>query len=586
MNEKEKRLKKIEERVEKKLAAEEETKNEIREVEGVELILSDEHKDVKDKKSKKKSKKDASKDEKKPERIGMFGRGKNLDPPKASSKSRTDKDKKNRPLIAGADKKKVSADIVTKMIVIGVVSIALILLLASVYVAVVSGGKSKKHKATSESEVTTVADDGEDTVIDYERIVAVVKHIDLKDKKLVVHDINKFKNKTFKVPNGIELKNAYGDDIALSQFDDGDIVEIKYPKKGNEPKYIKITATAWEKKKVTDLVIDAEAKTMKLKNDNYKYTDAIVALENGKPFDLSKLSVEDEVTIRGYSNMVWSVDVTGRHGSVRLVNYDLFLGGTLDIVGHVSRDIVSGMVFSLPSGSYSVSVSKEGFPPVLRKITVVADEETVLDLGNIQPKVGEVEFVLKQKDAVVYIDDKKIDPKEKQVLNFGSYKVKAEVEGFAPWEGKLLVNQAYMKFKVDLSQAQNYIYFNEPKGADVYFDGVLVGTIPTKTVFESGSHKIQLRKDGYRTSETFNYLWGAEDEGKDKYLIFPDLVPLVTTPKKGEGLSTDSNAPTTIGEEVYTAPEGGELVPDDGSEVPQTIENNAETTTSPVSDGN
>ncbi len=583
MNEKEKRLKKIEERVEKKLAAEEEAKNEIKEVEGVELILSDEAKDVsadtKGKKSKKNSKKNASKDPAKPERVGMFGRGKNFEPPKSAG----GKNKKNKPIVAAGDKKKVSADIVTKMIVIGVISIAFILVLASIYVAVVSGSKGKKKQGTSATEVTTVAEENQDGVIDYDRIVAVVKHIDLKDKKLVVHDINKFVNKTFKVPNGIELKNAYGDDIALSQFDDGDIVEIKYPEKSNEPKYIKITATAWEKKNVTDLLIDTEAKTMKLKNDNYKYTDAIVALENGKPFDLSELSVEDEVTLRGYSNMVWSIDVTGRHGSVRLVNYDLFLGGTIDIVGHLSRDIVSGMVFSLPSGSYNVSVSKEGFPPVLKKITVVADEETVLDLGNIQPKVGEVDFEVKQENAVVYVDDKKIDINEKQVLNFGSYKIKAEVEGFAPWEGKLLVNQAYMKFKIDLSQAQHYIYFNEPKGADVYFDGVLVGTIPTKTVFESGSHKIQLRQDGFRTSETFNYLWGEEDKGKDKYLIFPDLVPLVTTGDREER-TTDSNAPTTIGEEVYTAPEGGELVEDD--EVPETVANEAETTTSAEVDGN
>ncbi len=419
-------------------------------------------------------------------------------------------------------------DVITKMMVIGIGSLAVILVLASIYVAVTTSGKNKEKTSTStQTTTTTKTSKAKDEVVKYNRIIAVVKHADMDSKKMVVYDINDSKGITFNVESDTELKDAYGTDIALSQFRKGDIVDIKYNSKNEYPEHIRVTATAWERKGITDLVVDEENKTIKIKNDVYKYNDNLVLLDAGQPFELSSLSKNDKVDLRGYKDTVWTIEVSGRHGSVKLENYEIFIGGTLDIVGKVSKDIVANMIIPLPAGEYSISLSKENVPPVVKKVKVVAGQETVLDFGDVKAKVGEVEFVLEQEGAKIFIDDKPVNLEEKTILDFGNYKIRATLDGFEEWKGDLLVNQAYLRYKIDFGQKQNYIFFNEPEGAEVYFDGILVGVIPTKIPFSPGSHKVQLRQDGYRTSESYNYLWG--DEKKDQYLILPEMIPLITT---------------------------------------------------------
>ncbi len=445
--------------------------------------------------------------------------------------------------------KKNNADVITKMMVIGIGSLAVILVLASIYVAMTTSGNKSKNSKSSSQQTTTVTKTtkAKDEIIKYNRTIALVKHSDMDTKKMVVYDINEGKGITFDVESDTELKDAYGTDIALSQFRKGDIVDVKYNAKDKSPEYIRITATAWERKGITDLVVNEEAKTIKVKNDVYKFTDELVLLDAGQPFDLDSLSKNDKVDLRGYKDTVWAIEVSGRHGSVKLQNYEIFIGGTLDIVGKVSKDVVANMIIPLPAGEYSISLSKENVPPVVKKVEVVAGQETVLDFSDVKAKVGEVEFVLEQEGAKIFIDDKRVNLKEKTILDFGNYKIKATMDGFEDWKGDLLVNQAYLRYKIDFGQKQHYIFFNEPEGAEVYFDGLLVGVIPTKVPFTGGSHKVQLRQDGYRTSESYNYLWG--DEKKDQYLILPDLIPLITTTESES--TTESTSVSTVTSDAY-----------------------------------
>lgn len=458
---------------------------------------------------------------------------------------------------------KKSTDAVTKMLVVGIGALAIILVFASVYVAVFTGKKGedendKLSEVTQTSEQSTTANTTKHEVVKYNRTIALVKYSDSSSKKMVVYDINNDGNITFKIDSSTELKDAYGTDIALSQFDKGDIVEIKYNEKNKMPKYIKISAMAWERKGIKDISINEKKKTIKVKNDTYKYTDELITLENGKSFELDSISDEDEMLLRGYKDIVWTIELSGRHGSVKLENYDVFVGGTLDIVGYASKDIVPNMIISLPPGNYNISLTKVGVPPVNKKVKVVSDQETVLDLSGTQSKVGEVDFVSSPKGATVYVDGKKINTSKKKVLDFGRYKVKAKLEGYDDWRGEILVNQAYTRFKIDLGEKQRYIYINKPEGAEAYLDGVLVGVIPTKAPFVGGSHKIHLRQDGYKTSEVFSYNWSGEP--KDEYLSLPAMTPLIdgTEPETitlSEITTTEPTTTTTTTEKTTTTTE-------------------------------
>ncbi len=430
-----------------------------------------------------------------------------------------------------------NVDIITKMVVIGVGSLAVVLVLALIYVALNKPGADKENAYSSTTKLTTKKEKGEDSNLTFERTKAVVKYADMESRTMVAYDIINSKRLSFNVELSCELKDAYGTAIALSQFEIGDMIEVKYAKETLSPEYIKITATGWERE-VTEIEVDEEKKIIKVKNDVYKYTDELVTIENGNPFELSSISGSDEVVLKGYNDIVWVVQVGSRHGSIKLANYSLFIGGTIEIPGKISKDIVANMIISIPAGDYNVSVTKEGIPPFVKRLTVLENEETILDLSEVQAKVGEVEFVSDQEGIQVFVDDKEVNIYDENIFDFGKYKVLAKAEGFKDWEGELLVNQAFVRYKIDFDKEQNFIHFEAPAGAEVYLDGVLVGIIPTKAPFVEGSHKIQLRQEGYRTSETFSYLW--EDDGKDKYLSFPDMTPLITTTTTSETTTTES----------------------------------------------
>ncbi len=67
------------------------------------------------------------------------------------------------------------------------------------------------------------------------------------------------------------------------------------------------------------------------------------------------------------------------------------------------------------------------------------------------------------------------------------------------------------------------IYFDEPYGAEVYFDGSYVGQIPISVAKISGSHEVILKKEGH---ETKSYRISVDTEEVSLNYTFPALVSL------------------------------------------------------------
>ena len=79
------------------------------------------------------------------------------------------------------------------------------------------------------------------------------------------------------------------------------------------------------------------------------------------------------------------------------------------------------------------------------------------------------------------------------------------------------------------------IYFDEPYGAEVYYDGSYVGLIPASVVKVSGNHEVILKRDGY---ETKSYRVHIDKSETDLQYRFPELVKI----KKEESSSAASSA--------------------------------------------
>lgn len=67
------------------------------------------------------------------------------------------------------------------------------------------------------------------------------------------------------------------------------------------------------------------------------------------------------------------------------------------------------------------------------------------------------------------------------------------------------------------------IYFDEPYGAEVYFDGTYIGMVPTSITKISGSHEVILKKDGCQTK---SYRVNVDSEEVSLNYTFPELVKI------------------------------------------------------------
>lgn len=419
---------------------------------------------------------------------------------------------------------KKNVDIVSKMSLIGIAAVIVLIIVVGI-VSCSSRGKEKEIN-TDNIEVTDDTEiEKEELLGEVDRSLGVVKYVDIETNQLMIYDIEKLTTLTFKMDSAVEIKDAYGTDIALGQLELGDMVMSKFVNKTMRPEYVKIATKTWERKDIKNMIVDEESKTIRIGNEIYLYDDELVLSDNGQPFDLQEVSGADDVVVRGYKNQVWSIVRISGHGTITLVNYEDFIGGTIEISNKVTLDVESDMTIAISIGVQTIVVEKEGMAPFVTQVMINENENVIIDMSGAQAKEGIVEFIVEQEDVTLYLDDEVLDLTKEIKLDFGSYTIKAEKEGFAEWTSELVISQAYQQFKVNLDKAPVFLHIQEPAGAEIYLDGGYIGIIPIETPFEAGTHKITLRKDGYYT-KVHNFIW--EDNGQDQYIILPALILIET----------------------------------------------------------
>lgn len=445
---------------------------------------------------------------------------------------------------------KVNMDknLIVKMSVIGVVGILFIVIASIIVVNLLDGGKTKQTSNRTDTAVETPSTDNTasdntediiDEVIEYERALVLIQNIEYSNKQMKVYDVEHEKEVLLNIDTPMKITNEYSEPIILDKLKRGYLVEVKYEKDTFKPDTIRISGRIWERKNLSTLRINEELQTIQIGSDIYEFNKELVALEGDDPLALKDVTVEDDIVIRGYKNMIWSILVESGHGYIRLVNYDSYIDGRMEIGNQRSYTIKKDMVQPASVGVHTVIITKDDMTPYKTKVFIEEDQEFIIDLSDLQPKVGKVEFTIVQEGVKLYIDDKLIENTKEQVeLPFGEHKLRAKKEGFVDWVDVLVVNELYLSKTIDLEDEPMKLSVDAPVGADLYLDGVLKGTIPVEIPVQPGNHVIMLRKEGYYSwSERFIF----EDQGKDLFYTFSDLREI---PKEEPGESTNTNTAT------------------------------------------
>lgn len=338
--------------------------------------------------------------------------------------------------------------IISLLIALGLLSA--VLLITMLVTAEDTTGSSKTNGNTKQEDQETqqeITADGE--------LIGVVKEIDTDRKQITIYDIEGKANRIFSYTGGTNITDKYDQQIAMSQIPIGAMVDASYLADKSKLTDLSISKKAWEYVGVNNMSIDRSAKVIKIALNKYKYNEDIMILDGQEFIPVTDLAEQDELTVWGYEETIWSVTVTRGHGTVRLEDYDSLLGALITIGYEAIQQITEDMVITVREGSFNLTVENGNYSAT-KNITVYRNKETVVSLSDLGPnaeKQGRVTFEITPFGADLYIDGELMSYASPLELTYGDHSIEVSLEGYTTYDGTLNIDTAGKTITIDLPEA-------------------------------------------------------------------------------------------------------------------------------------
>ena len=158
---------------------------------------------------------------------------------------------------------------------------------------------------------------------------------------------------------------------------------------------------------------------------------------------------------------------------------------------------------TLPVGTYTVEIKKEGYKTYKKDVKIKAKETTILEvtLTPVDQKAT-LDVTSNPSGAEVYINGEK---KGKTPLTLylppDEYTIKIKKEGYTTFIKRITLSSGqYLSINAELVKENGTLHVDsEPSEAYVYVDGQLVGRTPLEVALPVGEHTIVVKKEGYET---------------------------------------------------------------------------------------
>lgn len=431
----------------------------------------------------------------------------------------------------------------------------------------ISGNEITPMPATKAEQETTTSINPE-----MKTITASVVNINMDKMQVIVKDIYSGDNWALSYNGGTDIKNTFDEVIAMSQLDEGEIVDVTFDPDKKKAKAIYECKEAFRTHNITGFKATASSQTITFGSASYVYTDTLVVLSNGKQLDPTEVMSRDVVEVRGIDNKIYSVSIDKGHGYLALTGTDAFLGGMLEIGRDFLYTITENMLIVVPEGEYEVRLTNNG-TVASKTVYISKDMTATMDFGEyVTPvnKTGTVEFQILPKDTDLYIEGEKQDYSTPVKLEYGTYIINLVSSEYPTYTTKLTVSSLYQieDFNLKDINAGNTtsgstttateattasttaatttptssatsgtttgsteettvattgsvkLTIDSPVGAGVYIDNAYVGTAPVTVNKDAGEYVITFKRTGYQTK---SYIVDVESSDGEQTLSFPEM---------------------------------------------------------------
>lgn len=385
------------------------------------------------------------------------------------------------------------------------------------------------------------------------QMTALVKYNNTEIGIIIMINADTGEEYTMTYNDRLQIIDRYGKDKTISYLKSGDVVDAYYLKNAVQLTGVIYSDDIWEYTDVSNWEIDTEAASVLVGDEKFYYNNnQVYVLSEGSIVEFQDLTSQDIVSVRGIGKRVISITVDKGHGYIKLKGIEKFIDGWVQ-VGKVIKPISENMLIVAPEGTYDVKIVKDGYGGSLNA-TIPRNQEVTLDFSDVSAKIvqyGTVEFTIlpEEAKATLKIAEQVTNYNSPVLLEYDTYNVTIEAEGYETYKGKLKVAQNFKPITITLKEKSTSsspnptasvspspspagentqtskpeptpgststvivtatetpkedgtgkITVTDPEGAKVYFDDEYKGVVPVSFPKVSGQHTLTLSNDGYQT---------------------------------------------------------------------------------------
>lgn len=268
-------------------------------------------------------------------------------------------------------------------------------------------------------------------IYDSEDAAVVVKK-DTESKTIQLQNISTSRRYTLSYDGATSVFDKYDEAMSMQQLKEGSVVTVRFYKPDKSLSYIKENEGALSIPNISNYELDLNNGKITVGGQSYSLSKSVVVSSNGKETDPLELNAMDELSIWGYQDRIYGINVEKGHGYLRLQNEDYFVNGWVDVGNKVIRKIEEDMLLVVPEGSYNAMVSNKG-SSAMQQIDFARNEEMVWDLGNVEITVvqtGKIIFTLTPATAKLAIDGREVNTSKPVELQYGLHSMRITAEGY------------------------------------------------------------------------------------------------------------------------------------------------------------
>ncbi|MDE5823509.1 MAG: hypothetical protein K2H91_02320, partial [Lachnospiraceae bacterium] len=321
-----------------------------------------------------------------------------------------------------------------------------------------------QNGATIPSNSNTVESTEQETVIDelsrsgiYDsEDAAVVVKKDLEAGTVQFQNITSSRRYTLNYDGTTTIYDKNDQALSMEQLKEGSVVTVRFYKPRKALAYVKENPNCISYYNVRSYNMDLRKGTITIGNELYNISGHVVVVSDGRETDMMEVNQMDVLSVWGYKNMIYGVNVEKGHGYLRLQNEDYFVDGWIDVGDSVIRKVAQDMLLVVPEGTHTVTISNKG-SSATQEITFARNEEMAWDLGDVEITVvqkGTVIFTLNPVTAKVFIDGREVNVSRPVEIEYGLHQMRITADGYDTVAQYIRVAEPSANIAVELEKSE------------------------------------------------------------------------------------------------------------------------------------